>query len=47
MSTWDPYDEPEFEGAIQPCEHRCAHVEACPMCKPCDDALTRDLMEGL
>lgn len=29
------------------CEHRCAHVEACPMCKPCDDALTRDLMEGL
>lgn len=33
--------------AIQPCEHRCAHVEACPMCKPCDDALTRDLMEGL
>ena len=33
--------------AIQPCEHRCAHVETCPMCKPCDDALTRDLMEGL
>lgn len=28
-------------------QHRCAHVETCPMCKPCDDALTRDLMEGL